>query len=102
VEKEMAPKLAEFSDKIHQNEALFKRIEAVYNGDKSTSDARAAAIVVVVLHYNFVRAGAKLGAEAKAREYLRSTRSWRALFTKFSQNILEDETDDYVVLTDAK
>ena len=31
VQKEMAPKLAAFSDKITQNEALFKRIEAVYN-----------------------------------------------------------------------
>ncbi len=31
VEREMAPKLAEFSDKITQNIKLFKRIEAVYN-----------------------------------------------------------------------
>ena len=31
VQREMAPKLAAFGDKINQNEALFKRIEAVYN-----------------------------------------------------------------------
>ena len=31
VQREMAPKLAAFNDKITQNEALFKRIEAVYN-----------------------------------------------------------------------
>src|SRR6266478_2212776 len=30
VQREMAPKLAAFNDKIYQNEALFKRIEAVY------------------------------------------------------------------------
>ena len=31
VQREMAPKLAAFGDKITQNESLFKRIEAVYN-----------------------------------------------------------------------
>src|SRR5699024_10702781 len=31
VESEMDPKLAAFGDKITQNDALFKRIEAVYN-----------------------------------------------------------------------
>ncbi len=31
VQREMAPKLAAFNDQITQNEALFKRIEAVYN-----------------------------------------------------------------------
>ena len=36
VQREMAPRLAAFSDQITQNEALFKRIEAVYNSpDKS-------------------------------------------------------------------
>src|ERR1700741_656187 len=31
VQREMAPRLAAFQDQITQNEALFKRIEAVYN-----------------------------------------------------------------------
>ena len=30
VEREMAPRLAAFGDQITQNEALFRRIEAVY------------------------------------------------------------------------
>ena len=38
VEREMAPRLAAFSDKITQNAALFRRIEAVYNSpDKTTA-----------------------------------------------------------------
>jgi peptidyl-dipeptidase Dcp len=98
VEKEMAPKLAEFSDKIYQNEALFKRIEAVYNGDKSTLTPEQQRLSWWYYN-NFVRAGAKLGAEAKARVSA-INQELAALFTKFSQNILEDETDDYVVLTD--
>src|SRR5437868_8826111 len=31
VERDMAPRLAEFSDRILQNSALFKRIEAIYH-----------------------------------------------------------------------
>src|SRR6185369_1732578 len=31
VQREMAPRLAAFNDQITQNEALFKRIETVYN-----------------------------------------------------------------------
>jgi peptidyl-dipeptidase Dcp len=39
VQREMAPKLSEFSDQITQNEPLFKRIETIYNSpEKSNSD----------------------------------------------------------------
>src|SRR6185295_919138 len=31
VQREMAPKLAAFNDKINQNEAMFRRVETVYN-----------------------------------------------------------------------
>ena len=38
VERKMAPRLAAFSDKITQNAALFRRIEAIYNApDKATT-----------------------------------------------------------------
>ncbi len=40
VQREMAPRLAAFQDQIAQNEALFKRIEAVYNSpDKAQLDS---------------------------------------------------------------
>ncbi|HEX2120311.1 MAG TPA: M3 family peptidase, partial [Thermoanaerobaculia bacterium] len=37
VEREMAPKLAAFSDQITQNVPLFRRIEAVYNSPEKAS-----------------------------------------------------------------
>jgi peptidyl-dipeptidase Dcp len=37
VEREMAPKLAAFQDKINQNEKLFKRVEAVYETRESSN-----------------------------------------------------------------
>src|SRR5574341_204990 len=64
VQKEMAPKLAAFNDKITQNSALFKRIEAVYNSpDKKKLNSEQQRLVW--LYYtNFVRSGARLDATA--------------------------------------
>ena len=97
VELEMAPKLAEFSDKITQNEPLFKRIEAVYNAPdvgKLTAEQQR----VAWLYYtNFVRSGARLDAAAKAR-VATVNQQLAELYTKFAQNVLADEKDRYVVL----
>ncbi|HZJ47283.1 MAG TPA: hypothetical protein VFD63_26130 [Pyrinomonadaceae bacterium] len=51
VQREMAPRLAAFRDQITQNEALFKRIEAVYNSPaKSKLNSETAAVGVALLH----------------------------------------------------
>ena len=51
VQREMAPRLAAFNDQITQNEALFKRIEAVYNSPaKAKIDAGTTAPRVALLH----------------------------------------------------
>lgn len=97
VEKEMAPKLAEFSDKIYQNEALFKRIESVYLGEKSNLTPEQQRLSWLY-HYNFVKAGAKLSADDKKR-VAAINQELASLFTRFSQNILNDESDDFVILT---
>lgn len=98
VEEEMAPRLAAFGDQITQNEALFKRIEAVYNSPakkKLTSEQQR----LTWLDYtNFVRAGAKLGADQKKR-LSEINQSLAGLFTKFSQNLLADESGPFLTLT---
>jgi len=97
IESEMAPKLAAFGDKITQNEALFKRVEAVYNSpDKSkwTSEQQR---LVWVIYTGFVRSGAKLGAEKKKR-LSEINQQLAGHFTKFSQNQLGDESELYVEL----
>lgn len=97
VEEEMDPKLAAHSDKITQNEKLFKRIEAVYN-DKNKSKWTAEQQRLAWLYYtNFVRAGAKLDPAKKAR-LSEINQTLAGNFTKFSQNLLGDETQVWLTL----
>jgi len=85
VQREMAPKLAAFNDKIAQNEALFKRVEAVYNSPRKKQTLNAEQQRLAWLYYtNFVRAGAKLDAKAKTR-LSQINQQLAGLFTKFSQ-----------------
>ncbi len=92
VEREMAPKLAAFQDKITQNEKLFARIAAVYES-RETSCKTAEQKRLAWFHYtNFVRAGAKLDAAAKKRVAEINERL-ATLFTGFTQNLLGEEAD---------
>ena len=97
VEREMAPKLAAFSDKITQNEALFRRIESVYNSPQKSQLTPEQQRLVWLDYTNFVRAGAKLDRPAKAR-LSEINQKLATLFTNFSQNVLADETNLYLVL----
>lgn len=109
VQREMAPRLAAFNDRIMQNEALFRRIEAVWEaaGGEATATERKAATGEVLTpeqqrlvwryYTDFVRAGAKLDATAKARLSAINQRL-AGLYTRFSQNVLADETNHYLVL----
>jgi peptidyl-dipeptidase Dcp len=97
VQREMAPKLAAFSDKISQNAQLFKRIEAVYNSPAKSSLTTEQQRLVWRYYTNFVRAGARLDETAKAR-LSQINQTLAGLFTRFSQNLLADETDIYLTL----
>lgn len=97
VEREMAPKFAALADKITQNEALFKKIETIYNSPEKSKLTPEQQRLVWVRYTNFVRAGAKLGPEQKAR-LSAINQELAQLFTKFSQNLLSDENDVYLVL----
>ncbi len=67
IEREMAPKLAAFSDEITQNEKLFQRIEAVYDSPDKAKLTPEQQRLAWVRYTDFVRAGAKLDAAAKKR-----------------------------------
>jgi len=95
VQREMAPKLAAFSDKITQNEKLFKRIETVYNSpDKKKLNGEQQRLVWLD-YTNFVRSGAKLDAQSKAR-LTEINQQLATLFTKFSNNVLWEEGNQFV------
>jgi len=99
VEAEMAPKLAGFNDQITQNEALFKRIEAVYNSPEKAKLTPEQQRLTWLYYTNFVRSGAKLNAADKKR-MSEINQALAGLFTKFSQNQLAEENEQYLVLKD--
>ena len=97
VQREMAPRLAAFNDQITQNEALFKRIEAVYNSPGKAKMTPEQQRLTWLYYTNFVRAGARLDATAKKR-LSEINQRLAGLYTKFSQNVLAEETDQFIVL----
>jgi peptidyl-dipeptidase Dcp len=97
VQREMAPRLAAANDEISQNEALFKRIEAVYNSPEKAKLKPEQQRLAWVYYTQFVRAGARLSPEAKKR-LSQINQQLAGLYTKFSQNVLAEETDQFIVL----
>ncbi|HKG47122.1 MAG TPA: M3 family metallopeptidase [Pyrinomonadaceae bacterium] len=97
VQREMAPRLAAFNDQITQNEALFKRIEAVYNSPAKAKLNSEQQRLAWLYYTNFVRAGARLSPEAKKR-LSEINQQLAGLFTKFGQNVLAEETNQFIVL----
>ncbi|MEP7148405.1 MAG: M3 family metallopeptidase [Acidobacteriota bacterium] len=97
IDAAMSPKLAAHSDKITQNESLFKRIEAVYNSPAKKKLTKEQQRLVWVYYNNFVHAGAKLDAGKKAR-LSEINQALASLFTKFSQNLLGDESELFLLI----
>ncbi|CAN5302246.1 M3 family metallopeptidase [soil metagenome] len=98
VQREMAPRLAAHSDQIIQNTALFRRIEAVYNAPDKPEWTSEQQRLSWIRYTNFVRAGARLDSGAKARVGA-INQQLAGLFTRFNQNVLADETDQVLVIT---
>lgn len=97
VQREMAPRLAAFGDKITQNEALFKRIEAVYNSPAKKDLTAEQQRLVWNYYTNFVRSGARLD-PAKKKRLGEMNQSLAGLFTRFGQNLLAEENGQWIVL----
>jgi peptidyl-dipeptidase Dcp len=97
VEREMAPRLAAFADEITGNQALFRRVEAVYNSPQKSSWTPEQQRLAWRYYTNFVRAGAKLEGAQKAR-LSEINQRLAGLYTSFSQNVLTDEGNQTVVI----
>jgi len=96
-EADMAPKLAAHRDNIYLDPTLFARVEAVYQ-QKSSLNAEDQRLVEYY-YEQFVRAGAKLSAEDKAK--MRGFNAELAtLATEFSQNSLKSYKNDVIIVTD--
>ena len=97
IESEMEPKLAAFSDRITQNSRLFARIDAVYASRSGLSLTPEQQRLLWLRYTRFVRAGAKLDDAAKAR-LSELNQQLAVLYTKFRQNVLEEEGTQLILL----
>ncbi|MGA0054487.1 MAG: M3 family metallopeptidase [Steroidobacteraceae bacterium] len=97
VERNIEPKMAAFRDRITQNEKLFARIAKVYETRETSGLTAEEQRLTWLIYTNFVRAGAKLDAASKKR-LGEINQSLAGLFTRFSQNLLADESQQYLVL----
>lgn len=95
IETEMAPKLSDFRSKINQNEKLFARVKAVYEGEEMKRLRPDQQRLVWLTYDGFASNGATLEGEAKAR-YAGINKRLAELHTKFANNVLHDE-EEYAV-----
>ncbi|WP_457650018.1 M3 family metallopeptidase [Profundibacter sp.] len=97
LQRDFSPKLAAYSSEISMNEALFRRVETLWQkrDDLDLTDEQAR---VLMLHRRgFVRAGAQL--QGAARDRLKEVLERLAVLgTQFSQNLLADERDWFMEL----
>ncbi|MBS3647908.1 M3 family metallopeptidase [Pseudaminobacter sp. 19-2017] len=92
VERNMAPKLARHYSAISMNEALFGRIDALYQR-RDTLGLDAETLRVLEKSWkNFVRAGVKLDPEGKKR-LAAINEELASLGARFGQNLLADEKE---------
>jgi len=100
LQRDFSPKLsAHFSD-ISSNKALFARVAALWAQKDSLTLSKEQARVLMLTHRGFVRSGAALeGAEETRMKEIKSRLA--VLGTQFTQNLLADERDWFMELTDA-
>ena len=100
VEREMAPKLAAHRMAVALDPAIFKRVSALYETRGALALAPDQHRLLERLYLRLTRAGAGLDAKARARLAEISTRL-ASLHTGFGQNVLADENEWRLVLTEA-
>ncbi len=99
IELAVGPKLAAFFDWMVQHEALFARVQTVYDDVEQLAPNPAARRLVEDRHRTFVRQGAELSADAKER-LSAINQELAPLFTEFAQNILSDEANQVTWIDD--
>ncbi len=97
IQRQMAPKFAAFGDEITQNQKLFDRVAAVYEGKEFKKLDAQQQRLTWDRYRGFVRQGAKLSNEHKA--WLGEINQRLAtLYNQFSQNVQDDEGKRFTVI----
>jgi peptidyl-dipeptidase Dcp len=99
IQREMSGEISAFSSQITQNEALFSRVRAVYEGEEIATLTPAQQRVVQLSYDGFARNGAMLEGEA-AERYAAINARLSELHTSFANNVLNDEQSYVTYLTE--
>jgi peptidyl-dipeptidase Dcp len=98
--RDLAPKLSAFSSEVTNNKSLFSKIEALWQNRATLSLTPEQSRVLELYRQMFVRSGANLdGAEAARLTEVKARLA--VLGTQFSQNLLADERDWFMPLSEA-
>ena len=98
--RDFSPKLSAHSSEIYSNKALFARIDALWAERDALDLDDEQARVLMLTHRNFIRAGAGLTGAAEVR--MKGIKERLAVLgTEFSQNLLADERDWHMQLSDS-
>jgi peptidyl-dipeptidase Dcp len=98
--RDLAPKLSAFSSEVTNNKSLVSKIEALWQNRATLSLTPEQARVLELYRQMFVRSGANLdGAEATRLTEVKARLA--VLGTQFSQNLLADERDWFMPLSEA-
>ncbi len=100
LQSDLAPKLSAFASEVTNNRALFGKVEVLWQGRDGLGLSHEQGRVLELYRRMFVRSGALLEGEAAAR--LTAVKSRLAVLgTRFSQNLLADEREWFMALSEA-
>ncbi|MEP5732121.1 MAG: M3 family metallopeptidase [Sulfitobacter sp.] len=100
LQRAFSPKLAAHFSEISGNKALFSRVAAVWEQRKDLRLTDEQARVLMLTHRGFVRSGAALtGAQEDRMKEIKARLA--VLGTQFTQNLLADEREWFMELTEA-
>jgi peptidyl-dipeptidase Dcp len=100
VQREMAAPLAAHANAVYMDAGLFARLDALHAQRESLGLTEEQRRLLERIHLDFVRAGARLSAQAQAR-YGALMEELAQLTTTFAQNVLHDEASYQLVLQEA-
>ena len=95
----LAPKFADYSAKITQNQRLFSRLQIIYQRSQETPLEDDQQRVIELMYKDFEMNGAALDSISKVR-YANINRELSSLYTTFSNNVLHDEENYNTYLTE--
>ena len=97
VQRRMAAPMAAHSSAVYMDPALFARLDTLHARRAELGLPAEALRLLERVHLDFVRAGARMDADAKLR-YASVMEELASLTTRFAQNVLHDETTWQLVL----